>query len=117
MEQFTTGHIVLPFHVSLIFLFLIIFQDVSPGFVLCSPEDVCNTGRVFDAQVSLKLLFINRCKKATYDDHFVPVLSSHVETNGLSWPFIFSNTVVIFLIVKYIFQSLLFALMQLFFTF
>ncbi|GFN81937.1 eukaryotic peptide chain release factor GTP-binding subunit [Plakobranchus ocellatus] len=26
-------------------------EDVSPGFVLCSPEDVCNTGRVFDAQI------------------------------------------------------------------
>uniref|UniRef100_A0A0B7AFN9 Tr-type G domain-containing protein n=1 Tax=Arion vulgaris TaxID=1028688 RepID=A0A0B7AFN9_9EUPU len=26
-------------------------EDVSPGFVLCSPDDVCNTGRVFDAQI------------------------------------------------------------------
>jgi len=26
-------------------------EDVSPGFVLCSPEDVCNTGRIFDAQI------------------------------------------------------------------
>jgi len=26
-------------------------EDVSPGFVLCSMDDVCNTGRVFDAQI------------------------------------------------------------------
>ncbi|CAH1795378.1 unnamed protein product [Owenia fusiformis] len=26
-------------------------EDVSPGFVLCSPENVCNTSRVFDAQI------------------------------------------------------------------
>ena len=26
-------------------------QDVSPGFVLCSPENLCHTGRIFDAQV------------------------------------------------------------------
>ncbi|CAL1533528.1 unnamed protein product, partial [Lymnaea stagnalis] len=26
-------------------------EDVSPGFVLCSPENVCNTGRIFDAQI------------------------------------------------------------------
>ncbi|XP_013381843.1 eukaryotic peptide chain release factor GTP-binding subunit ERF3A isoform X2 [Lingula anatina] len=26
-------------------------EDVSPGFVLCSPEDLCNTGKRFDAQV------------------------------------------------------------------
>lgn len=26
-------------------------EDVSPGFVLCSPDDVCNTGRIFDAQI------------------------------------------------------------------
>ncbi|CAG5133053.1 unnamed protein product, partial [Candidula unifasciata] len=26
-------------------------EDVSPGFVLCSPDNVCNTGRVFDAQI------------------------------------------------------------------
>ncbi|PVD39202.1 hypothetical protein C0Q70_01830 [Pomacea canaliculata] len=26
-------------------------EDVSPGFVLCSPENVCHTGRMFDAQI------------------------------------------------------------------
>jgi len=26
-------------------------EDVSPGFVLCTPEDVCQTGHLFDAQV------------------------------------------------------------------
>ncbi|KAK7507163.1 hypothetical protein BaRGS_00001098 [Batillaria attramentaria] len=26
-------------------------EDVSPGFVLCSPENLCHTGRVFDAQI------------------------------------------------------------------
>ncbi|BFZ03047.1 hypothetical protein BsWGS_06086 [Bradybaena similaris] len=26
-------------------------EDVSPGFVMCSPDNVCNTGRVFDAQI------------------------------------------------------------------
>ncbi|KAH9495584.1 Eukaryotic peptide chain release factor GTP-binding subunit ERF3A [Bulinus truncatus] len=26
-------------------------EDVSPGFVLCSPDNVCNTGRIFDAQI------------------------------------------------------------------
>lgn len=26
-------------------------EDVSPGFVLCSPGDVCSTGRIFDAQI------------------------------------------------------------------
>ncbi|XP_019613646.1 PREDICTED: LOW QUALITY PROTEIN: eukaryotic peptide chain release factor GTP-binding subunit ERF3A-like [Branchiostoma belcheri] len=26
-------------------------EDIIPGFVLCSPENVCNTGRIFDAQV------------------------------------------------------------------
>ena len=26
-------------------------DDVSPGFVLCSPNSLCHTGRVFDAQV------------------------------------------------------------------
>ena len=28
-------------------------QDVSNGFVLCSPENLCHTGRIFDAQVRL----------------------------------------------------------------
>lgn len=27
------------------------FQDVSPGFVLCSPDNLCHTGKVFDAQI------------------------------------------------------------------
>ncbi|XP_070184750.1 eukaryotic peptide chain release factor GTP-binding subunit ERF3A-like isoform X2 [Littorina saxatilis] len=26
-------------------------EDVSPGFVLCSPENLCHTGRIFDAQI------------------------------------------------------------------
>lgn len=26
-------------------------EDVSPGFVLCSPDNLCHTGRVFDAQI------------------------------------------------------------------
>jgi peptide chain release factor subunit 3 len=26
-------------------------EDISPGFVLCSPHSLCSTGRVFDAQV------------------------------------------------------------------
>lgn len=26
-------------------------EDVSPGFVLCSPDDLCHTGKIFDAQV------------------------------------------------------------------
>ncbi|XP_035694976.1 eukaryotic peptide chain release factor GTP-binding subunit ERF3A-like isoform X1 [Branchiostoma floridae] len=26
-------------------------EDIIPGFVLCSPDNVCSTGRVFDAQV------------------------------------------------------------------
>lgn len=28
-------------------------DDVSPGFVLCSPDSLCHTGRVFDAQIHL----------------------------------------------------------------
>lgn len=26
-------------------------EDVSPGFVLCSPENLCHTGHIFDAQI------------------------------------------------------------------
>ena len=26
-------------------------EDVSSGFVLCSPDNLCHTGRIFDAQV------------------------------------------------------------------
>ena len=26
-------------------------QDVTSGFVLCSPDNVCHTARVFDAQI------------------------------------------------------------------
>ncbi|CAE1163475.1 ERF3 [Acanthosepion pharaonis] len=26
-------------------------EDVSPGFVICSPENVCHTGKTFDAQI------------------------------------------------------------------
>jgi len=26
-------------------------DDVSPGFVLCSPDNLCHTGRIFDAQI------------------------------------------------------------------
>ncbi|KAL8595070.1 Eukaryotic peptide chain release factor GTP-binding subunit ERF3A [Nucella lapillus] len=26
-------------------------EDISPGFVLCSPENVCHTGHIFDAQI------------------------------------------------------------------
>lgn len=28
-------------------------EDVSGGFVLCSPDNLCHTGRLFDAQVTL----------------------------------------------------------------
>ena len=27
-------------------------QDVSPGFVLCAPDNLCHTVKTFDAQVS-----------------------------------------------------------------
>ena len=30
-------------------------DDVSPGFVLCSPNNLCHTGRIFDAQVSHRI--------------------------------------------------------------
>ena len=31
-------------------------EDVSSGFVLCSPDNVCHTGQTFDAQVGPVLL-------------------------------------------------------------
>lgn len=31
-------------------------QDASPGFMLCSPDNLCHTAKVFDAQVSYSLL-------------------------------------------------------------
>ena len=35
---------------SLICIF-VATQDVLPGFVLCSPDNVCHTGKTFDAQI------------------------------------------------------------------
>ena len=32
-------------------------DDVSPGFVLCTPNNLCHTGRIFDAQVK-KLMML-----------------------------------------------------------
>lgn len=36
-------------------------EDIMPGFVICSPDSLCKTGSVFDAQVS----FVARSLYAT----------------------------------------------------
>ena len=35
-------------------------EEAMPGFVLCSPDSLCHTGKVFDAQVSL--IFRDSCE-------------------------------------------------------
>lgn len=27
-------------------------EEILPGFILCSPDNLCHTGRIFDAQVT-----------------------------------------------------------------
>ena len=41
-----------------IILVMSLFQDVSPGFVLCSPDNLCHTVRTFDAQVRLNQVYL-----------------------------------------------------------
>lgn len=33
-------------------------QDVSPGFVLCAPDNLCHTVKTFEAQVQLTFLLL-----------------------------------------------------------
>lgn len=35
----------------LVFRLVCVLQDASPGFMLCSPDNLCHTARIFDAQV------------------------------------------------------------------
>jgi len=37
---------------KLITIVSLLLQDVSPGFVLCAPDNLCHTVKTFEAQVS-----------------------------------------------------------------
>lgn len=48
-------------------------EEILPGFILCSPDSLCHSGRTFDAQV----------KSAVAVTQLLRVFSTHVKNSGI----------------------------------
>lgn len=54
-------------------------EDIMPGFVICSPDNLCKTGSVFDAQVSAVLVvrIVSSCTFSAVHGIAYAVAKSH----------------------------------------